>query len=234
MRFFFLSFFFSFIALAQPKFPALNNPIIDLAGLLHAKDSELLARNIYEIHAQGGPQIGVFVTNDLQGYAIEDFSIRLAESWKLGGDKKDNGLIIVIAPQDRKLRIEVGGGIEGDITDLEADRWIRDLLTPAFKQNQYALGINSVLAEVAGKFGIKLEGKTMARRVRRQSKELSPLASIIFVIIFLFILPFINRARGGIVHYGGGRGGFGGGGGGGGGWGGGGGGFSGGGASGSW
>ncbi len=242
MRFFVLSFLFCTLALAQPKFGTLNAPVIDLAGLLHSSDKELLGRNIYEIHAQGGPQVGIYIADDLQGYAVEDFSIRLAEAWKLGGDKKDNGLIILIAPKDRKLRIEVGGGIEGDITDLEASRWVTSILQPAFRDQAYALGLNTVLFEVAGKFNIKLEGKTFAKRVRRQKNELSPLATLILLVILIFVLPIISRARGGVVHYGGGRGGFGGGRGGfggggfggGGGWGGGGGGFSGGGASGSW
>jgi len=209
--------------------------------VLHSSDKELLAKNIYEIHAQGGPQIGIYFADSLQDFAIEDFSIHLAEKWQLGGSKKDNGLLIVVALQEKKMRIEVGGGIEGDITDLEASRWITGILQPAFRDNAYALGLNSVLFEVASKFGIKLEGKKFAKRVRRSKRELSPLASLILIIIIIFILPIISRSRGGVMYYGSGRGGWGHGGGGGGfggssggGWSGGGGGFSGGGASGSW
>jgi uncharacterized protein len=237
MRFIFILLLLVGWAQAKPKFPALNHPVIDMSGLLPAQDRELLSRNIYEIHAQGGPQIGIMITNDLQGYAIEDYSIRLAEAWQLGGAKKDNGLIIVIAPQERKLQIEVGAGIEGDITDLDADKWIRHILTPAFQKQQFSLGLNTVLKEIGDKFGIKLEGRTIARRVNREPEELSPLAILFILLIFFIVLPILHRAQGRINHYPrssstwGSRGGFGGGSGG---WRGGGGGFSGGGASGGW
>lgn len=239
MRFFILLSLITLSAWAKPKFPSLNKPVIDLAGILSKSEVEYLSRSIYELHAQGGPQTGVFIADSLQGYAIEDYSIHLSEAWELGGNKNDNGLIFLIAPKGRKLRIEVGGGIEGNITDLEADRWIRNVLTPSFQQGQFASGIAVVLMDVADRFGINLEEtKAIVKRSKRKSNELSPLFTIILLIIFLFVMPILHRARGGVMHYGGGgrmRGGFGGGGfGGGGGWGGGGGGFSGGGASGSW
>jgi uncharacterized protein len=224
------------------KLPDLNRPVIDLAGLLTASQVQDLGNNIRELHEGGGPQVGIFIADELQGFAVEDFSIRLAEKWQLGKAKNDNGLIILVAVKERKMRIEVGGGIEGDVTDLEASRWIQNILTPSFRSQNYAGGLKTVLFEVAKKFDITLSGKPLARRVRRSGRELSPISSLVIVVLFFVIFPLINRMRGGSRGFSGGYGGGGwssGGGsswssGGGSSWGGGGGGFSGGGASGDW
>jgi len=194
---------------------------------------------IRQVREQGGPQIGVLIPINLQGQAIEEFSIQAAEQWQLGDKKKGDGLIILVAPQERQMRIEVGQGIEGDITDHATDQWIRHIMIPAFKRGQYAEGVAGVIAEVAQLYDIKLSSGPKARRVHRKPNELSPI-TLIFIIILLFvILPRLSgrsgfrsyRGRGGFGGGGFGGGGFGGGGGG---WGGGGGGFSGGGSSGSW
>ena len=236
----------SALAFSQgPRFPELNRPVIDQVGLFTPEQSAQLTHFITEIKAQDGPEIGVLIPSELQGYEIEDYSIRAAEAWKLGGAKSDNGLIIVIAPTERKMRIEVGGGIEGEITDLESSRWISNVLRPAFKNGDYAGGVAQILLEVAGKFNVKISNAPVVRRTRRAKGELSPLGTLILMILFFFVFPLLNRSRGarafgaGAVMgsiLGGGRGGGGGGFGGssGGGWGGGGGGFSGGGASGDW
>ncbi|MBY0516833.1 MAG: TPM domain-containing protein [Bacteriovoracaceae bacterium] len=234
MRYLFLALFFvANVFAAGPNLPALNLQVVDMVGLLGEDENTQLQSAITDIFNQGGPQIAILIPDDLQGYPIEDYSIAAAEKWKLGGEKKDNGLLIVIAPKERKMRIEVGGGIEGEITDLDADKWIRQILRPAFKEGNYGQGLYIVLQEVASRFEIKLSGTPVARRVTRQDEELSPAAVVIFLIIMFFILPFMSRRRGrGGMYYGGG-GGWGSGGGGSS-WGGGGGGFSGGGASGDW
>ena len=231
----------SFWAQAQgPELPTLNRTVIDQVGIFGEEEVARLDASIRELSQGGGPQVGVLVPADLQGYPIEEYAIRAAEKWQLGNKKNDNGLIIVIAPKERKMRIEVGGGLEGEITDLESSRWINDLMKPAFRAGDYAGGITNVLLVVAKKYDVPLSGKPVARRVHRSRGELSPASLIVLVIIFFFVLPIIGRFSGRSRFYGGyGGGGFGGGGGwgsGGGssGWGGGGGGFSGGGASGDW
>lgn len=234
-----LALLFSLSALAQgPDFGPLDRPVIDQAKLLTLAQIQDLEGNIRELAQGGGPQVGIYVAASLQDYAIEDFTIRLAEKWQLGGAKSDNGLLILVAPRERKMRIEVGGGIEGSVTDLEASRWIRDILAPAFRSENYAGGLKTVLFAVAQKFDVTLSGKPLVRRVRRSSSELSPMGTLVVVIIFFFVLPLLNRSRGvrgfgtgygghsGSRGWGGRSGGSS--------WGGGGGGFSGGGASGDW
>lgn len=218
------------------RLPALDRPVVDEVGIL-GENASVLERKIRSLREHGGPQVGVLVVKDLQDYAIEDYAIRAAEKWQLGTKDKGNGLIILIAPNDRKMRIEVGQGIEGEITDYDTSVWIRNILTPAFRANQFAEGLSAVLDQVGAKFGIAPTEGTPVRRVRRSKREISPLGMLVLLILFLIITPFMRRSS--VSGFGGSRwgggGGFGGGGfGGGGGWGGGGGGFSGGGSSGSW
>lgn len=235
-----LALLFTLSAWAQsPEFGPLDRPVIDQLNLLSQSQARDLEANIRELAQGGGPQVGIYIAASLQDYAVEDFTIRLAEKWQLGGAKSDNGLLIVVAPRERKMRIEVGGGIEGSITDLEASRLIRDVLAPAFRAQDYAGGLKTVLFAVAKKFDVKLSGKPLVRRVRRSTSELSPMGTLVFVIIFFIVLPLLNRSAGGRGFRSSGYGGFGGSGGwggrsGGSSWGGGGGGFSGGGASGDW
>lgn len=224
---------------AQVKLPALNQPVVDEAQLLSPQERSALENMIRQVREQGGPEIGVLIPINLQGQAIEEFSIQAAEAWQLGDKKKGDGLIILVAPQVRQMRIEVGQGLEGEITDHLTNQWIRHLLVPAFKRGQYAEGIAQVIEAIAPLYDVKLQTGVRARRIQRKSKELSPISVIFVIILFFVILPRLSgrsgfrsyRGRGGF-----GGGGFGGGGGfsGGGGWGGGGGGFSGGGSSGSW
>lgn len=232
---------FSSVAFAaELSFPTLNRPVIDMVGLLTEESQASLSSQIKQIYEAKGPQIGILVTNDLQGYPIEEYSIRLAERWQLGGAKSDNGLIVVIAPSERKMRIEVGGGVEGEITDLVASRLISDVLRPAFKAEDYAGGLQQVLIVVAERFDIKLNGAGGVRRQKRVRTDISPGTLIFLIFLFVILGPLLRRSRGGFYGYSSSRSGWGGSshsGGwssGGGGWGGGGGGFSGGGASGDW
>lgn len=231
----------SLTSIAQtPTLPAFDRQVVDQVGLLSAGEAEEISQQIYELHAQGGPQMAIFIPESLQDFPIEEFSIRVAEKWQLGEKGKGNGLLVVIAPKERQMRIEVGQGIEGEITDYDANLWIRNLLTPAFKQQQYAPALAELTHRVGEKFGIKLAGKRMIQRARRSGGQLSPMLLLILIILFYLFRGMFGGGppsgfgrRGG--YYGGyGGGGFGGGGFGGGGWSGGGGGFSGGGSSGSW
>ena len=141
---------------AELKLPELTAPVMDLAGLMTTTDQESLNTLAREIVAGGGPQITILTVPDLQGYVIEDFSIKVAEKWQLGSKEKDNGLLIMIAKSERSVRIEVGNGIEGEITDFETARYTREIFPQYFKQGQFAPGLRLFMEEVAGKFNIKV------------------------------------------------------------------------------
>ncbi len=190
---------------SEIQIPALRAPVMDEAGLLSESEEEDLNRVAYEIHTHQGPQITILTVNDLQGYVIEDFSIRVVEKWQLGTKEKDNGLLILISKAERKMRIEVGNGIEGEITDYESHQYIDQVLKPAFRQGQYHAGLRIVLQDVAKKFNLQLEQKNgFIRRTARpqvQIKIPEGLRTAFPFIIIIFIAAQIAlrnspRARG--------------------------------------
>jgi len=142
---------------ADIQIPTLSSPVMDEAGFLSTEEREDLSQLAYEINTHKGPQISILTVNDLQGYAIEDFSIRVAEKWKLGTKEKGNGLLILIAKTEKQMRIEVGQGIEGEITDYESNQYIRNILAPAFKKGLFHDGLRLVLQDIAQKFNIELQ-----------------------------------------------------------------------------
>jgi uncharacterized protein len=174
---------------AEIQIPALNSPVMDEAGFLTPEQKQDLSQLAYEINTHQGPQITILTVPDLQEYAIEDFSIRVAEKWQLGTKEKDNGLLIVIAKAEHKMRIEVGNGIEGEITDYESNQYINNILTPAFKAGDFHGGLKAVMLDVAQKFNLKLsEGNRYVRRAPRSSSIPAPLRVAFPFLIGVLIL----------------------------------------------
>ena len=230
--------------------PPLNGTVNDYAHIFSASETQELNAYLYSIDRQSDLQIAVLTIPSLEGESLEDYSIRVAEKWQIGQKGKDSGVILVIAAQDRKLRIEVGYGLEDRITDAQSSRIIRSIIAPHFKQQEYGKG---VLLGVKNLAGIALQDESLiseaAKEADRQNDDSIPLPLIIFlIIIFLFgsrfmpgglfwpLLFLSSGRRGGYSGRGGGHfgGGFSSGGFGGGGFSGGGGSFGGGGSSGSW
>jgi uncharacterized protein len=238
---------------AQVRIPALTGPVVDRAGLLDRTGAARLAALARAARAeQGGQgvQLQYLIVPSLEGEAIEDFSIRVAEAWKIGTKGADNGILVTVSRDDRAVRIEVGGGLEGGLTDVQSARIIRQTIVPAFRAGRYDEGLYDAGVQVLGALNA-LPQDVAAPPRSRPGVHFSSLALMGFLIFFFVIriLTGFGRRRsrwlwglpwiigGGSRWGGGGGGGWGGGGGfggGGGSWGGGGGGFSGGGASGRW
>lgn len=248
--FFFLAVLLTFTGSTRAEelqLPESASPFMDEVGLVSSSQArqEVLS-TLQQLNASGTVQMVVYIPQSLSGYEIEEFSIRLAEKWKIGKKGKDQGLILVIAPNERKMRLEVGYGLEGDIPDARARRIISERIAPFFAKGDYASGILSGIHAVASLLQAPLGTEAPALPERRHSASVPLKSYILFLIVFFWILASIIgtrvRGRGGYLYHnrrssGWGGGGWSGGGsfGGGGGWsGGGGGGFGGGGASGSW
>jgi uncharacterized protein len=234
-------------AAAAAPTPPLTGPVVDAAGLLDRTAAARLAELSERARAESGGrgvQLQYLLVRSLDGEAIEDYSMRVAEAWKLGTKGPDNGVLVTVALEDRAVRIEVGGGIEGGLTDAQSSRIIRATIVPAFREGRFGDGLYEAGTQILGALGALPSG-VVARPVRaRPGTHISSLAVLgLFLLVFVFraLSGFGPRRRrslwfgGGPFLGGGGRWGGGGwGGGGGGGWSGGGGGFSGGGASGRW
>src|SRR5690554_6419445 len=233
-------------ALAQsaPEFPELTGRVVDKAELLSPATESRIAQML-EAHEQSTTEQVVVVTvPDLQGYGIEDYGYQLGRHWGIGQQGEDNGALLIVAKQERRIRIEVGYGLEGRLTDAASATIINQIITPAFKQGQFEQGIASGAAAMVQVLGGEPLALPTRARGGQQEKPNAPLASLLFMVMMLVIF-FIGggrgRGRGGVggallggMLLGGMTGRGGGGGFGGGGFGGGGGGFGGGGGSGGW
>lgn len=132
----------------QRDLPSLNEPVIDQANLLSPAEKQQLSQRILKLYNEGKGQIGVVIVPTTGQEDIFDYSMRVAEAWQLGSAKRDNGLLMTIAINDRRIQILTGYGLEGVLPDIVAGRIINDKITPYFKQGQYAQGIDSGLTEI--------------------------------------------------------------------------------------
>ena len=132
----------------QRDLPSLNEPVIDQANLLSPAEKQAISQRILNLHNAGKGQIGVVIIPTTGQEDIFDYSMRVAEAWQLGSAKRDNGLLMTIAINDRRIQILTGYGLEGVLPDIVAGRIIHDKITPFFKQGQYAQGIDSGLTEI--------------------------------------------------------------------------------------
>jgi uncharacterized protein len=128
-------------ALALVAVPALSGRVVDQTGTLAAGDIASLTQTLKDLETRKGSQIAVLIVPTTDGEAIEQFSLRVAEAWKIGRKKIDDGALLVIAKNDRRLRIEVGYGLEGALTDATTKRIIDEVITPKFKTGDFAGGV---------------------------------------------------------------------------------------------
>lgn len=123
--------------------PALKTRVTDLTQTLSVEQQSQLEAKLSAFEQQSGSQIAVLIVPTTQPEDIAQYGIRVADAWKLGREKPDDGLLILVAKDDRKMRIEVGYGLEGAIPDLTAKRIITEVMAPSFKQNDFYGGINN-------------------------------------------------------------------------------------------
>ena len=232
---------------ADFEVPALRSAVTDQAGILSAVTRRQLESALRQLQSVGGTQLAVLTLPDLAGLTIEQASIRVVDAWKLGGKQADNGVLLLVARDERKVRIEVGQGLEGTLTDAYSKRIIDEGITPLFRQGDMNGGVTFGVYQIARITNPNvdlrpyLEGQIRQPR-QRSRRSSSPWQSLFGLLLLAAVfsmrmgfLPFLflggmggHRYRRGMGGFGGGGGGFGGG------FSGGGGGFSGGGASGGW
>lgn len=232
-------------ASAAPGFPPLSGRVVDQAGLLAPRAAQELTARLAAHERRSGQQVVVVTLNSLQGHDIADYGYQLGRHWGIGQQGEDNGVLLIVAPEERQVRIEVGYGLEGALPDAIAHDIIQNVILPRFRagdmQGGIVAGAEAVLQALEGSY--QPAGDREARRDNRVAVVM--LLLLIFGVFAGFGMMFGGGRRmrhyrrggflGGIAGGGLGSGGFRGGGGfGGGGFSGGGGSFGGGGASGSW
>jgi uncharacterized protein len=228
---------------SMPPIPALTGPVMDQAGILDAGTRLQLTDKLTAYDQQSGNQLVVVTVQTLDGYPIEYWGYQLGRTWGIGQKDKNTGAILLVDVAEHKLRIEVGYGLEGTLTDVMSDDIIRNTIAPKFKQGDYNGGVSDGVDRILAVLG----GQVQEVQHQRHKDNSSTLFLVIFL-VFILLRVISAGMRPGRFSTGSGwwwlwilsslgssgRGGWGGGGGGGGGFSGGGGSFGGGGASGSW
>ncbi|MDI3564716.1 YgcG family protein [Bradyrhizobium sp. Arg816] len=137
-----LLFVFAFPAFADVAVPQLTGRVVDQTGTLSSGDVAALTQKLRDFETRKGSQVAVLIVPTTQPETIEQFAIRVADAWKIGRKKVDDGAILVVAKNDRHLRIEVGYGLEGALTDVTSRRIIDEIITPKFRTGDFAGGIS--------------------------------------------------------------------------------------------
>jgi uncharacterized protein len=160
---------FAFTAAAEVAVPPLSGRVVDQTATLTGDEVASLNQTLKEFEARKGSQIAVLIVPTTEPEAIEQYSIRLAEAWKIGRKKIDDGAILLVAKNDRKLRIEVGYGLEGALTDVTTKRIIDEIITPKFRSGDFAGGISAGVDQIIR----VIDGEALPAPVpRRQSSGL--------------------------------------------------------------
>jgi uncharacterized protein len=183
--------FFCILPISALEVPPLAAPVTDLAGLLTAGQVEQLNDLLLEYETETSNQFAVLIISSLEGEDLETYSIEVASTWALGQEGKDNGLLLLVALEERRLRIEVGYGLEGVLTDAFCGRVIDNTIVPYFKNEQYFEGITAGLLDLIRQTGDEfrpdptLEPAESSNRVGAYLFLILPFFMIIVVSIFL-------------------------------------------------
>lgn len=175
-------------ASAQPRFPELTGRVVDQARLLSpAKEAEIATR-LEALERDTTDQLVVVTVDDLQGYAIEEYGYQLGRTWQIGQAGKNNGVLLLVAPNERKVRIEVGYGLEPVLTDAMSALIIHNQILPAFRDGYFERGIDQGVAAIEEQLRLD-PAEAQARAAAAESPEAGPpIGPIIFIAaIFLFM-----------------------------------------------
>lgn len=173
--------------------PPLSGPVTDLAGVLAPADKARIEGKLRALKGTSGPQLAVLILPSLGGETVEDVAYATAKSWKLGDAVRDDGVLLLVATGERKIRIETGKGVGGDLTDLESNVIIRERIGPQLKRGNYAAGIEAGVDAIAAKLSGTAAPPPPAPSA---ASVLMPLIFLVgaFVVIFLVMIKMLKRS----------------------------------------
>jgi uncharacterized protein len=182
-------------AFADVAVPPLTGRVVDQTGTLSSGDIDRLTQTLKNLELRKGSQIAVLIVPTTQPETIEQFSIRVADAWKVGRKKIDDGAILVVAKDDRRLRIEVGYGLEGALPDVTTKRIIDEIITPKFRSGDFAGGISAGVDRIIGVIDGEPLPAPPQRQQQQQSSDLTWLLNPLnpFTIIAILVLGGVMR-----------------------------------------
>ena len=177
-------------AWAQPDFPGLTGRVVDQAGILRNATEQAISDQLEAHEAQTTNQVVVVTVRSLQGYTIEEFGRRLGNHWAIGQAGRDNGVLLIVAPNEREVRIEVGDGLSTALGDRVAGTIIDTEIIPSFRRGNLERGVragtDAILAAIAGTY----EAPTRSRSVGRSGQSLVPI--LVFAVFGLVAVMFVR------------------------------------------
>ena len=185
-------------------FPKLaGNPVVDQADIIPAAEEAALNAQLLELQQRTGHQLAVATVSDLQGQDVADYGYRLGREWQIGDKEKDDGVVFLIAPNERRMTIAVGYGLEPILTDALSGRIIRDVVTPKFKAGDMPGGIQDGVNAIAEQIQLTPEeaatraaAADKAERDRAGDGNFGGLFFIGFIILIFFVIPWLtSRSR---------------------------------------
>lgn len=189
----------------------LNEPVVDQANVLSASQKRQLTEQLHNIYRQGLAQAALVIVPTTNGVPIFDYALKVADRWKLGSKDTDDGLLIVVAVNDRNIYILTGYGLEGVMPDSAVNRIIREDITPYFKQNDYATGLSTAISSLETRLTADPEvlaraDAQAAERNAQQGSDENPSSIMLFIIAMVFgsfITSIFGRVFGSILTAGG-------------------------------
>lgn len=163
----------------------------DFAGILSVQDKQSIEARLQSLRDSTSAQVAVVTVSSLGGDSVENYAVSLFQDWGIGEKGKDNGLLILVAPNEREVRIEVGYGLEGDITDLQAGLIVRNIIIPAFRDGDYSGGISKAVEAVSAVILKSPEAQAYLENsgsARSSEMGIDPFAFFFFLIIILNVL----------------------------------------------
>ncbi|HVK60617.1 MAG TPA: TPM domain-containing protein, partial [Bdellovibrionales bacterium] len=183
--------FIPLVAFAEFIVPPLTGPVVDQAGMLSGEAENVLDGAFRRLKERGGSQINILTVDSLGGEEIEQASIKVTDTWKLGTGKEDNGVLFLISKTDRKMRIEVGQGLEGTLTDADSKRIIDDVVAPAFRTGNFDEGVVMGAIRIIQKTDPTVDPRELfgervsSRRARSGERGVSLNWIVILVVFFI-------------------------------------------------
>ncbi|MBW4330173.1 TPM domain-containing protein [Stakelama sp. CBK3Z-3] len=195
------------LPVSAQTFPKLTGRVVDAANLLTPAQEQQLDQLSAQIEQASGRQFVVATIPDLQGYPIEDYGYRLGRAWKIGQAKANNGIILIVAPKERRVRIEVGYGLEPIMTDALSSMIIHDDILPQFRKGDMAAGIMAGSAAIAQQMKLPLEAAEQRAKQKLDARQQASgsgddgsgwIVGLFWIaILFFVVMPMLfGRARG--------------------------------------
>ena len=190
---------FAFPALAAPTFPPLSGRVVDEAGILSPDAERDLSAKLENLETTTGRQLVVATVSSLQGYPIEDYGYQLGRTWGIGEKDKDTGAILLVAPNDRKVRIEVGYGLEPVLTDALSSVIIQSAILPKFRDGDMQGGIIAGADAIVEQLSLPADQAKVriaeASQPARHKASGSPIVGLLVFLFIIFVFSGLFRGR---------------------------------------